>query len=485
MKENLQWSVPEQFKNQDSLKTYAGTSKEIKFINFLGVDFSGNIVSEKKPVEHFIKNASDIFSKGISTKAFFSNLPEIENRDEAKINFVVDTTAKWFVEHNFDRLNSEKKPVGTVAIPVFCKHQEKFLCSRSVLKGTLQFIKKELLLFFENNPHLFPEKMSVSEVKELEFTKKTTLELQIDTLAGNSERRLPEESCFEEVLELLAGYGFEANLRKGAKKELFVSWDFKNLMAEADSKLWIKALIKKAFERNGIEVNIEEKSAETDDEKKIYDSFNIIFHFKNGNTVNLFSSTDKVFSILNFESKEAAAPFIHSSNPHLANSAALIVILDGVKHRKIENLKEESESSLAKTASTFEPPFSVEQTSKFFNHTPLSSFVVKSFYLSMLKTWESRLLQIEIPNIIKELRTVVRYVEHENDFDHKNWESIESLRNLIGKDGLGNKSLISRLKESLSKQDYVKAGLTFLEIQRVFAEFQEVAALYRDNIVSI
>nr|HPG36289.1 hypothetical protein [bacterium] len=117
--------------------------------------------------------------------------------------------------------------------------------------------------------------------------------------------------------------------------------------------------------------------------------------------------------------------------------------------------------------------------------TPLSPLIVRSFYLSALRKWEVELLQREIPNIIKELRSVKRFVEHENDLDQKTWESIESLRNLIAKDGLGNKSLVSRLKESFSKQDYAKAGSTFLEIQRVFAEFKEVTNLYRNNIISM
>ncbi|HNW16581.1 MAG TPA: glutamine synthetase, partial [bacterium] len=134
MKKDLQWCVPDQFKNPDTLKTYLNTNREIRFISLVGIDFLGNDTDERIPVEYFIKNMADIFSGGIQTDGSSVNLPGIATMNDAKIDFIIDTNAKWFIDHNFDLPAPEGKPVATIRIPIFFKHHTKLVCSRSVLR---------------------------------------------------------------------------------------------------------------------------------------------------------------------------------------------------------------------------------------------------------------------------------------------------------------------------------------------------------------
>lgn len=621
MKKDLQWCVPDQFKNQETLKTYLITNSEIRFISLVGIDFLGNDTDEKIPVEYFIKNMADIFTGGIQTDGSSVNLPGIATMNDAKIDFIIDTNSKWFIDHNFENLTHEKKPVSTLRIPIFFKHHNKLCCSRSVLKNTILHTQKEMISLFEKNKALLPAGITASDIKDIEFTLGTELEFWVRTALDSVPTRDLEVSqmlkesywkrtkgqirtCLEESLEMLTYYGFEPEMGHkevgGVKgkissdgklfdvmEQLEINWKFKEPMTACDNELWARIVIKEVFRRAGLEVTVVAKPVEGVAGSGEHMHVGIVIHLKNGSKFNLFAPhNDKVFlssagygalmgllknwEIVNpfvthsnsaikrlkpgFEAPVSIAASlglsptspsrnrsvliglvrgnspmsvrfeIRAPNPHtnsyLAMSAFLTAMVDGMKyagnrtpeqldteiHKKAgdsgsylltarkyiceEDLFEEYSSSerealFGKTPATvFEVLCSIETVPELYKNTPLSPEIVKSFYLSALRKWEVELTQREIPSIIKEMRAVKRYIEHENDFDRKTWESIESLRNLIGKDGLANKSLVSRLKESFSRHDYTKANSTFLEIQRIFSEFKEVTNLYRQNIMS-
>ncbi|HQI03881.1 MAG TPA: glutamine synthetase [bacterium] len=622
MKKDLQWCVPDQFKNPDTLKTYLNTNREIRFISLVGIDFLGNDTDERIPVEYFMKNMADIFSGGIQTDGSSVNLPGIATLNDAKIDFIIDTNAKWFIDHNFDQLSPEGKPVATIRIPIFFKHHTKLVCSRSVLRNTVQYIKKEMISLFEKHGDLLPAGVAASDIKDIEFTLGTELEFWVRSALDNVPARDLEVSqmlkesywkrtkgqirtCLEESLEMLTYYGFEPEMghkevggikgKISANGKLFdvmeqleINWKYKDPMTACDNELWARVVVKEVFRRAGLEATVIAKPVEGVAGNGEHMHTGIVIHLKNGGKFNLFAPTDenlflssagygalmgilKNWEIVNpfvthsnsalkrlkpgFEAPVSIAASlgmsptspsrnrsvlaclvrgnnpmsvrfeIRAPNPHtnsyLAMSSFLIAFVDGMKYaagksasdldREIHKKSGESSSYLLKDreyicehdlfekynasereqlfgktpATVFEVISSIENTPELYKQTPLSPLIVRSFYLSALRKWEVELLQREIPNIIKELRSVKRFIEHENDLDQKTWESIESLRNLIAKDGLGNKSLVSRLKESFSKQDYAKAGSTFLEIQRVFAEFKEVTNLYRNNIISM
>lgn len=622
MKKDLQWFVPDHFKNHDSLKTYLNTNKEIRFVSLVGIDFLGNDTDEKIPVDYFIKNIKDIFSGGIQTDGSSVNLPGIATLSDAKIDFIIDTECRWFIDHNFDSILPDGKPVATLRIPIFFKHHNKMCCSRSVLRNTLSYIKKEMTALFEQHGDLLPEKVSASDIKDIEFTLGTELEFWVRSALDNVPARDLEVSqmlkesywkrtkgqvrtCLEEALEILACYGFEPEMGHkevgGVKgkisgdgrlfdvmEQLEINWKYKEPMTACDSELWARIVIKEVFRRAGLEATVMAKPVEGVAGNGEHMHTGIVVHLKNGAKFNLFAPVDdtlflssagygalmgilKNWEIVNpfvthsnsalkrlkpgFEApvsiaaslgispkspsrnRSVLACLVRSENPmsvrfeirapnphtnsYLAMSSFLIAFVDGMKYaagksaadldREIHKKSGESNSYLLKEReyicehdlfekytsaereqlfgkapeTVYEVISAIENVPDLYKPTPMTPAIVSSFYLSALRKWEVELIQREIPNIIKDLRSIKRYAEHENDFDEKIWESIESLRNLIAKDGLGNKSLISRLKESFEKHDYAKASSTFLEIQRVYAELKEVAGLYRSNIVSV
>ncbi|HNW81445.1 MAG TPA: glutamine synthetase [bacterium] len=621
MKKELQWTVPDQFKNPETLKTYLNNFKEIKFVSLVGVDFLGNDTDERIPVEYFIKNLSDIFSGGIQTDGSSVNLPGIATLNDAKIDFVIDTGAKWFVDHNFDNMTPEGKPVATVRIPIFFKHHTKLCCSRSVLKNTMNYVKKELAALITANRDFLPEPARYSDIKDIEFTLGTELEFWVRTALDSVPARDLEVSqmlkesywkrtkgqvrtCLEESLEMFGYYGFEPEMGhkevggiKGkissdgklfdVMEQLEVNWKYSEPLTACDNELFARIVIKEVFRRSGLEATVVAKPVEGVAGSGEHMHVGILVTLKNGMKINLFApqSNDVFLSSAGYgalmgmlKNWEIVNPFVtHSNsalkrlkpgfeapvsiaaslgmspqspsrnrsvliclvrgenpattrfevrapNPHtnsyLAMSAFLIAMLDGIKYstgksasdldaeihkkqgdeskylvKEREYVSEkdifedytsaERESLFGKPPATvYEAISSIENTPELYKTTPLSAAVVKSFYLSALRKWEVELLQKEIPAILKEIRSIKRYEDLENDLDYKTWESIASLRNLIGKDSLSQKSLVSRLKESLEKDDHAKASSQFLELQRIYSELKEVTNLYRSNMVS-
>ena len=621
MKKDMQWTVPDQFKNPETLKTYLNNFKEIRFISLVGIDFLGNDTDERIPVDYFIKNMTDIFSGGVQTDGSSVNLPGIATLNDAKIDFVIDTGSKWFVDHNFDNLTAEGKPVATVRIPIFFKHHNKFCCSRSVLKNTMNHVKKELTALITANRDFLPEPARYSEIKDIEFTLGTELEFWVRTAVDKVPARDLEVSqmlkesywkrtkgqvrtCLEEALEVLGLYGFEPEMGhkevggiKGkisadgklfdVMEQLEINWKYSEPLTACDNELFARIVIKEIFRRSGLEATVVAKPVEGVAGSGEHMHVGMVAILKNGMKVNLFApqSNDIFLSAAGYgalmgllRNWEVVNPFVtHSNsalkrlkpgfeapisiaaslgmspmspsrnrsvlaclvrgenpastrfevrapNPHtnsyLAMSAFLIAMLDGIKysagksaadldteiHKKQgepsgylmkdreyvsekdlfeDYTQAERESLFGKPPATvYEAISSIENTPELYKNTPLSPSVIRSFYLSALRKWEVEIVQKEIPAIIKDLRSIRRYDDLENDLDYKTWESIASLRNLIAKDSLSQKSLVSRLKESLLKGDYVRASSQFLELQRVYAELKEVTNLYRSNMVS-
>lgn len=622
MKKDLQWTVPDQFKNPETLKTYLNNFKEIKFVSLVGIDFLGNDTDERIPIEYFIKNMSDIFSGGIQTDGSSVNLPGIATLNDAKIDFIIDAGSKWFIDHNFENLTPDGKPVSTVRIPIFFKHHNKLCCSRSVLKNTVNYVKKEIIALIASNKDMLPELAAFSEIKDIEFTLGTELEFWVRTSLDNVPARELEVSqmlkesywkrtkgqvrtCLEESLEVLGYYGFEPEMGhkevggiKGkisssgklfdVMEQLEINWKYSDPLTACDNELLARIVVKEIFRKSGLEATVVAKPVEGVAGSGEHMHIGVVAILKNGVKINLFAPTSnnvflssagygalmgilKNWEIVNpfvthsnsalkrlkpgFEApvsivaslgispqspsrnRSVLACLVKSDNPmsvrfeirapnphtnsYLAMSAFLIAMLDGIKysagksatsldieiHKKQGDdstylLKErqyicekdlfeeytspERESLFGKAPSTvYEVISTIENVPELYNLTPLSPVIVKSFYLSALHKWEIELVQREIPAILKEIRAIKRFEEHENDLDYRTWESIASLRNLIGKDSISQKSLVSRLKESLEKKDYARASSQFFELQRIYYELKEVSNLYKSNMVSV
>lgn len=600
-RQKLQWVVPKQYRSGESLRSFLVANPEIRFVSLVGVDFLGKDTDERVPVRHFIENIESIFSGGIQTDGSSVNLPGIASLSDAKIDFIIDTSARWLVDHNYDSLKDDGKPVGTLRIPVFFKHNEKMCCSRSVLKKSCEYAEREFLKLFEDHPTLLPENIKVEDIKKIQYTLGTELEFRVRTPLDNVSARVRQG--LEKALEMLENYGFNPEMGQvkagGVKgiinpirafsdtmEQLEINWRFSDPMTACDNELFARMIIKENFRRQGLEVLVAAKPVEGVAGNGEHMHVGIVAELRNGQKINLFAPEKKELFLSRFgygslmgilKNWGVVNPFVSHSNsalkrlksgfeapvsvaaslgvtpgnpsrnrsvlvglvrgddplsvrfeirapnPHtnsfLAMSSFLVAMLDGVKYAASKSGEEldreihkeqgddadyllkdreyicekdlfeeysasERESLFGKTPSTvYEVISEIESMPELYKGSPLSSAVVRSFYLSALRKWEVELIEKEIPETRNEIRSIKRMIVGENEFDVRNWESVESIKNLIAKDGLAHKSLITRLKEALHKEDYVKASSLFLELQRVFAELKEAWSIYRSNII--
>lgn len=616
----LQWVVPRQYKSVESLKSFLNANPEIRFVSLSGVDFLGNDTDERIPVNHFLNNMDDIFSGGIQTDGSSVNLPGIATLSDAKIDFIIDTSARWFIDHNFDSLTDDGKPVGTLRIPIFFKHHDRMCCSRSVLRKTCKHVEKELLQLLMEHPTLLPENVKPEEIKKIHYTLGTELEFWVRTPLTDVPARALEVSqmlkesywkrtkgqvrtCLEKALEMLESYGFEPEMGhkevggiKGTisssgslsnvMEQMEINWRFSDPMTACDNELFARIIIKEVFRRHGLEATVMAKPVDGVAGNGEHMHVGITAELNNGKKINLFAPHKKELFLSRFgygsmmgilKNWGVVNPFVSHSNsalkrlkpgfeapvsvaaslgmapdtpsrnrsvlvglvrgdnpistrfevrapnPHtnsfLAMSSFLVAMLDGVRYSTLKSGEEldrelhkkkgdaadylddervyvcekdlfeefsasERELLFGKSPSTvYEVIQEIEEMPELYKGTPLSNAVVRSFFLSALHKWEVELLEKEIPVIKNEIKSIERMIEGENELDVRNWESVESIRNLIAKDGLAQKCLITRLKEALHKEDYPKASSLFLELQRVFAELKEAWTIYRSNII--
>ncbi len=79
-------------------------------------------------MENFLKT-------GVQTDGSSVNLPRIADINNAKVDLIPDMDVKWFIDYNNDFIDPDTgKPVGTLIIPAFLEHENKYVCSRSVIK---------------------------------------------------------------------------------------------------------------------------------------------------------------------------------------------------------------------------------------------------------------------------------------------------------------------------------------------------------------
>jgi len=294
---NLTYYVPETSKNSDSLKEYILKHPELKFVSLTGVDFLGNETDERIPIEYFLKNLEEIFSGGVQTDGSSVNLPGIATINDAKIDFIIDFKRKWFVDYNFDKIDFESKPVGTIKIPVYFRHHDNFYCSRSVLKDSLKYLKDEIFTFLtDDNEFMKENKISKDDISDLYFTVGTELEfwvrtpvdqVSIDELAVSQvlkesywkRTKGQIRTSLEESLILLQEYGFHPEMGHkevgGVKgkvskdgqlydvmEQLEIDWRFTDPMQSADNEIFARSVIKDVFRRNGLEVTFIAKPVE-------------------------------------------------------------------------------------------------------------------------------------------------------------------------------------------------------------------------------
>ena len=116
------------------------THPEIRFVSLVGIDLAGNDTDEKVPIELFLKNYDDFFAgTAVQTDGSSVVLMNIATLNDARVDMVADASVNWYIDYNYENLDEETGlPTGTLRIPAFLLHNDRFVDSRAILKKSCE-----------------------------------------------------------------------------------------------------------------------------------------------------------------------------------------------------------------------------------------------------------------------------------------------------------------------------------------------------------
>jgi glutamine synthetase len=361
MLNNLPYFVQDELKNRNGLHDFVKKYPNVKFVSLSGIDFLGNDVDERIPVRYFLKNIDDIFSGGVQTDGSSVHLPGIATISDAKIDFIVDTGAVWFIDYTLEENIFGPEPVGTIRIPVFFKHHDNFYCSRSVLKNTIDHVRENILRILQENPQIL-EKLQVNyaDIADVYFTTGTELEFWVRTSMDKVTREalsLSQElkesywkrtkgqvrKSLEEALIMLENYGIEPEMGHkevgGVKgkiskegrlydvmEQLEIDWKYSDPLRAADNEIFARYLVKEVFRKNGLEVIYVAKPVEGVAGSGEHVHVGMGITLQDGRRINLFAPAEKntFLSELGFGAMMGLLKNWPVINPFITNSHSAI-----------------------------------------------------------------------------------------------------------------------------------------------------------------
>lgn len=329
MVKDLIYIIKKENISKDFLTNLLNTHSEIKFVSLIGIDINGNDTDEKIPSKVFI-NDIDLFFNGCAVQTDGSSvvLTGIATLNDAKVDMVIDKNCNWFIDYNFDNIDEVSgKPIGTLKIPSFLIHNEKYIDSRSVLNRSLSFLKKNLLSLLKSNPNILrtinPEDIEdiiINTATELEFWVKTPEELiNIEDLTTSQD--LHEQywnitkgivrTALEKTLSIMENYdlypemghkevgGVKSKIDSNGKyhilEQLEIDWKYSTALQSCDNILIVKSIIKETFKRHGLDVTFCAKPIEKVAGNGAHLHFSIFLKLKNGQKINLFHDENNEF----------------------------------------------------------------------------------------------------------------------------------------------------------------------------------------------
>lgn len=328
-KKDLLYVIKPEQQNEQDLKDLLLAHSEIKFVSLMGIDFAGNDTDEKIPVKAFLEDM-DSFLNGSAAQTDGSSvvLTGIATLNDARVDMKSDRDVNWFVDYNYEHFDEETgRMVGTLRIPCFLVHNNEMVCSRSILKNTLDYVEKELLALFKANPKIAGlEHIDTNEIKKIVFTNATELEFWVKTPRENasiealsSSQVMQEQywartrgnvrTALEEVIEVLDFYGLEPEMGHkecgGVKgqidsnghmlhvmEQLEVDWKFASGVQPSDNEVLARTLVKEVFRKHGLEVTFLAKPIPGVAGSGEHVHVGIGAIMNNGKFVNLFSPKD-------------------------------------------------------------------------------------------------------------------------------------------------------------------------------------------------
>ncbi|WP_099192049.1 type I glutamate--ammonia ligase [Tepidibacter mesophilus] len=360
----LVYFIPKDKHSAKEVKEILENHPEIEFVSLVGIDLRGNDTDEKIPSSVFLEDIDKFIKTGIQTDGSSVVLDNIATLNDAKVEIIPDRDVDWFVDYNFQ--NSDDKtllPVGTLRIPSFLVHNGKKVCSRSILRKSIDNFKKEMLKLVCKNSYVLNSVgiENSNEIKEILLTSATELEFWVNTPEDKADeeklstsQNLKEQywkrtqgtvrTALEKSIYLMEKYG--VNPEMGHKEvggitsainsrgksnhvmeQLEIDWKYSDAIQAADNELIIRNLVNDVFKNYGLEVTFAAKPIEGVAGSGEHTHLGVAAKLHNGKIVNLFSPSDmtaEYASPIGFgalmgilKNYELLNPFVTSSNDAL------------------------------------------------------------------------------------------------------------------------------------------------------------------------
>ncbi len=361
--DNLLYVIKKENHDFEHLKKLLEEHPEIKFVSLVGMDLKGNGTDERIPIQSMLNDIENFFNLGIQTDGSSVVLHNIATLNDAKVIILPDLNVNWHIDYNFGHIDYKTGlPIGTLRIPSFLIHNNKMVCSRSILKKAIKRFKNICLDVLENNESLKDELgIKGKKIKSLHMTSATELEFWIQTPEDKADEEklstsqmLKEQywkrtegtvrTAMEKTMLMMEKYGFEPEMghkevggvrpqinvsgkQSHIMEQLEIDWKYTSTLQCADNEHFIRHLVLDIFNSYGLEVTFAAKPIEGVAGSGEHTHMGIMAELEDGTKVNLFShknSKEEYMSSIAFASLmgilknyEVINPFITSTNDAL------------------------------------------------------------------------------------------------------------------------------------------------------------------------
>lgn len=110
--------------------------------------------------------------------------------------------------------------------------------------------------------------------------------------------------------------------------------------------------------------------------------------------------------------------------------------------------------------------------------------ILESYRLAIITQWCAELEGRIIPENIETVRQCIKLHDNQNikDIDTIMWEKVNSLRYYLMKDSIDKKSLFTRTRDAIAKNDYSTVSYLEIEISEKMQKLNELYAKYKKNL---
>lgn len=331
MEKDLIYFISSKDHSPEAIEKILTAHPEIKFVSAVGVDLAGNDTDEKIPMKLFLEDINGFLEGAVQTDGSSVVLPGIATLNNAKIDMIADKDVNWYIDYNFEYFDEEtEKPVGTMRIPCFLRHEGKFVDSRHILKESIENFSKTLLSLFKAYPDkLAPYGITVGDIDYVTATCATELEFWVRTPNDvalveklSTSQTLKEQywqrtkgavrTALEETLILMEEYGIVPEMGHkevgGVKakldstgnlnhimEQLEIDWKYSTAVQSADNEILVKTLVSEVFRSYGLDVTFKAKPIEGVAGSGEHTHVGIAMKLKSGKLINLFTATKNHF----------------------------------------------------------------------------------------------------------------------------------------------------------------------------------------------